>query len=516
MKVNDMAGQRQFFIESFSLKTIVLYSVGGLLAIAFGWIAGTGSLPAAAVAIGLIGGLIMLTSPSLLLWSVLAGGLIASGLAMLYAPQLQLIRWGVAIASVMLVVLALIENISRRSLGKAGAISPMAWQLLALFFITALSGWANGQGISQLVIGLKSYFQVAGLFFALVMMPWPQRVMDLFPRLMLLTAFIQLPFVAHQYLFLVPARIGFGEGVVPYDVIAGTFGASKFGGGANAVLSAFMLIVVAVLLSLWNNKAISLRRLLVFALPLLVPVFINESKVSILYLLVIVCVIFKNEIVMRPARAILSAGFLALMLAGLMVAYSTFYADESEGVQDFIAGTIEQNFGDEQGHGEFYLNRSSAISFWFQEHSLNEPMHVLIGHGPRASREGGSGLDAGVTLASKRYPGMGIGLTGVPALLWETGVLGFAMVAAMFWGAFRSAGILRQRYRFDPYKGGIFSGLQAGVVILALSMFHKSFFVFDIGYQTVVMLLFAYLTYYLKQEPEPAASKPRLALHRTA
>lgn len=502
-----MASQRQFLLQS-----VLLYAIGGGLAIAFGWIAGTGSLPAAAAVIGLVGGLIMLTSPSLLLWSVLAGGLVVSGLAMLYAPELQLIRWAVAIASVMLVALALIENISRRSMGKDGTVSPIAWQLLALFFITALSGWANGQGVSQLVVGLKSYFQVAGLFFALVMMPWPRQIIDLFPRLMLYTAFIQLPFVAHQYLFLVPLRTGFGEGVVPYDVIAGTFGASKFGGGANAVLSAFMLIVFAVLLSLWNNKAITLRRLVILSVPLLVPVFINESKVSILYLFVIVCVIFKNEIILRPARAILSAGFLALTLAGLMFAYSAFYADEADGIQGFIAGTIEQNFSDTEGHGEFYLNRTSAISFWFQEHSLSEPMHALIGHGPRASREGGTGLDAGVTLASTRYPGMGIGLTGVPALLWETGVLGLAMVAAMFWTAFRSAGILRQRFSSDPYKAGIFSGLQAGVVILALSMFHKSFFVFDIGYQTLIMLLFAYLTYYLKQKPERAVSNPGLSV----
>jgi len=502
--------------QQYRVQTLLLYAMGGMLAIAFGWIAGTGSLPAAAAAIGLIGGLIMLSSPSLLLWSVLAGGLVASGLAMLYAPQLQLIRWGVAIASVMLVALALIENISRRSMGKGGAISPIAWQLLALFFVTALSGWANGQGVTQLVIGLKSYFQVAGLFFALVMMPWPRRVIDLFPRLMLYTAFFQLPFVAHQYLFLVPLRTGFGEGVVPYDVVAGTFGASKFGGGANAVLSAFMLIVFAVLLSLWNNKAISLRRLIILSVPLLIPVFINESKVSILYLFVIVCVIFKNEIILRPARAILSAGFLALTLTSLMFAYSAFYADEADGIQGFIAGTIEQNFSDTEGHGEFYLNRTSAISFWFQEHSLDEPMYLLIGHGPRASREGGSGLDAGATLASTRYPGMGIGLTGVPALLWETGVLGLTLVAGMFWVAFRSAGILRQRYRSDSYKAGIFSGLQAGVVILALSMFHKSFFVFDIGYQTLIMLLFAYLTYYLKQEPKPAVSTPDLAAYRAA
>ena len=96
--------------------------------------------------------------------------------------------------------------------------------------------------------------------------------------------------------------MGYGEGIVPYDIVAGTFGASEFGGGANAVLSAFMLIVVAVLLALWNNKALSTAKLAVLALPLMVPIFVNESKVSLLYLMVIVGVIFKNEILALRAE----------------------------------------------------------------------------------------------------------------------------------------------------------------------------------------------------------------------
>jgi hypothetical protein len=479
-----------------------LYVPFALLAVGLGWVASSGSIPAAAVLAGLVAGVIMLLNPVFLLWAVLFGGLVASGVAMLYAPQLQLIRWGVAFASAALIGIALMGRLSGGRLAAKNPVSPIAWMLLALFVVATLAGFASRQSLPQLVVGLKSYFQVAGIFVALTMIVWPRKVIDALPPLMLGVAILQLPFVLQQYVVLVPRRMGYGEGIVPYDIVAGTFGASEFGGGANAVLSAFMLIVVAVLLALWNNKALSTAKLAVLALPLMVPIFVNESKVSLLYLMVIVGVIFKNEILVRPGRAILSGTFIAGILAGLLVAYSAFYADDAQSVGDLVAGTVEQNFSSDVGHGEFYLNRWSALAYWSAEHSIRRPADFLIGHGTRASREGGGGLDAGNTLASRRYPAMGIGITGASALLWETGFFGLSLVLGMFMVAFRTAGILRERYRHDAYRSGLFSGLQAGVAILTLSLFHKSFFVFDIGYQTIIMLLFGFLVCYLNLSEE--------------
>lgn len=476
----------------------MLYLLGALVAVVMGWVASQGSLPVALIMGGVIIGGVLAVNKVVLFWAVLAGGLIVSGLAMLYVPQLQLVRWAVAAASLLLVLLAVFERISHRRRNKLETQSPIALQMAALIVVVTLAGVLHGQGPMQLLVGLKSYFQVAGLFFALVLMPWPRAVIDALPRMVLIVAYLQLPFVLHQILFLVPLRVGYGDGIVPFDVVAGTFGGQKFGGGANAVLSAYLLMVVAVLLALWNNRAISFLRFIGLSLPLMLPVFFNESKVSVLYLLIIVLVIFKNEIVERPGRAIISAGFLSALLLGLLSAYSVFYADKADGIGDLVRGTIEQNFSDTEGHGGYYLNRWSSLTYWGDEHSVTRPAELLLGHGPRASREGGSGLDAGTTLADRSYPDMGIGLTAISSLLWETGIIGATLVLAMFLSAFRTAGQLRERYSgVDPYHSGIFSGLQAGVVILTLSLFHKAFFVFDIGFQTIVVLLFGYLTYYL-------------------
>jgi len=475
------------------------YLLAGMLAVGLGFVASTGNLAAVLVVAGLLGGVILISNPTLILWSVLVGGLVVSGLAMLYAPQLQLVRWGVALASLLLIAMAALEQLSPGHQQQQRSLDPIGVKLLALAMVVLLSAVINGQGVTQIIVGLKSYFQVLGLFFALLLLPWPRAVIEAMPKAMLYLGFLQLPFVLHQFVFLVPLRSGYGDGVVPYDVIAGTFGATTFGGGNNAVLAAFLLMIVAVLLALWNNRAISLSRLCLLGVPLVAPVFVTVSKVSVLYLLLIVLVIFRNEIARRPGRALLSGGLIAVVLSGLMVAYTAFYAEKSETASDLIAGTINQNFSEEQGHGGYYLNRWTAITFWFEEHHLTRPVPLLFGHGPRSSREGGTGLDAGATLASRRYPGMGIGLTGASALLWETGLVGALLVASLFATAYRKAGQLRTRFRSEPASEGLYSGLQAGIAILALSMFHKSFFVFDIAYQTLIMLLFGFLVWSERQ-----------------
>ncbi len=486
-----------------------------LLAAALGFIASTGNLALAAVSTGALLALLLVCMPNLMFWALVAGGMVVSGLAMLYVPQLQLVRWAVALGALAMVGMALLLKITSPS--RYTDLPPVTQTRLLLAFIAvvAFSGLANEMGNAALVVGMKRYFQVAGLYFAIVMIRWPWPIVENLPRFALGVAFLQLPFVAHQVLVLVPRRVGYGNGVVPYDIVAGTFGAAEFGGGANAVLSAYLLIVVAVLFALWNSQAITFKKLMLLSLPLFVPVFLNESKVSAFYFVIIILVVMKNEIAARPGRAIASGMLLAGVLAGMFAMYSVYYSDRSFNDESLIERTIKYNFSDEQGHGEFALNRFTVLPHWAQEHSIRDPLHLLIGHGPKSSREDQGALTTTDTLATKRYPGMGIGLIAASALLWETGVIGFGLVLAMFWWAFAAAGKLRKYYEHDKFHTGVFSGLQAAVAILALSLFHKAFFVFDIGYQTIVMLLFGYIAYYRSMMlGEQAATAP--AKHLTA
>ena len=59
----------------------------------------------------------------------------------------------------------------------------------------------------------------------------------------------------------------------------------------------------------------------------------------------------------------------------------------------------------------------------------------------------------------------------------------------------RIAGRLARRHAASAYKSGLFQGLQASVAIFALSLIHKSFFTFQLGYQVMLFLIFGYLIY---------------------
>lgn len=476
------------------------------LAIALGWIAGTGNVAAAAIAIGALALLILATNLPVFLLATLFGGLVAAGLTSLYLPQFQVIRWGVAAGSIVLAVLAFLEGQSPE--GRLSRPQPaLTWTLVAFIGLVVLTSLVNGIPPVNSVIGFKSYFQVAGIFFALTFCRWPDRLMASLPRLLLWLALLQIPFALHQYFVLVPQRTGIGEGIVAVDVVAGTFGASEFGGGSNAVLSAFLLTVFAVLVALWNRKFISLPALVMMSAILLFPVMVNQSKISLIYLALIFLIVMKNDLIQRSGRVLASGALIAIVLTAMLYTYAAFFAERSyRSPTEFIVATVEQNFAEDVGHGGFYLNRWSSLKFWYDEHHSGNLIQAAIGHGPRASREGGTGLDAAQTLASTRYNGLGIGITGVSALLWETGIAGLVLVIGMFLSAFRMAGRLRKRVEQDPFHASIFSGMQAGVAIFAVSLMHKSYFVYDIGFQSLLMLLFGYLAYCTR------AAVPRLAV----
>jgi hypothetical protein len=336
-------------------------------------------------------------------------------------------------------------------------------------------------------------------FLGVALLRWEEGFDRRLYQALLLIALLQLPFVAHQYFVLMPMRFGLGHGVVPADVIAGTFGALLFGGGANAVLAAYQVIVVGLLLALWKNGALSTLRVVVLVPLLLSPLLVNQAKVSVLYLLLMFGVLFWREILVRPGKFILASAGMAAALAALMTALMlTHPAGALRSWSDVVENVItRQTASIEERRGQYAaLSRWTALTFWAQEHVTANPANTLLGHGLGASREpDGAAIETGNTLAQRKYPGLRIGYTALSALLWDTGLLGTMAVLGMFAAAFFMAGRLAGHYRYlqDPFRTGLFEGLQAAVAVLALSLAHKDFFVVHIPFQACVYLLIGFI-----------------------
>lgn len=474
---------------------LLLVPVAGLLAV-------TGSIFLVIVPVLLVLSLALAFRPWLFTWLIIFSGLVILGVVRLYAPQFQIIRWLMPVLTLGVSIAVVVMQAFRPSPAARAKLPALFWRMAAFVLVTLFTTLVNWNGFLTAIAGVKDYFQVWGLIVVFALIYYRGDFSRGLTIFLVGIALLQVPFVLQQYFFLVPMRIGFAQlQIVPEDVIAGTFGAELYGGGNNALLAAYLFIAVGILLMLWRQRILSSWLVLPSVLLLIFPVFLNEAKVAFFYAWVMFLVLYKEDIARRPLRFIVGNVVLFLFLFVFLSFYAQMAAEsgKAHNLGQYLDFLKEQNL--ERGYGTLVLNRWTALTFWFQEHFPQDIWHGLIGHGLGESREAALMLDIGKTVAARRYPGMGIGLTSLSALLWDVGLVGVALVAAMFVSAYRLSGRLAETARERPLAMALFKGLQAGVVILAISIVHKDFFAFDVAFQSLYVLIMGYLIYSARNSP---------------
>ena len=474
------------------LIACVLVGVGALA----GWVASRDDLLLVGALLAVALGLVSAFFPRSWLKLVLIGGLVVAGLTRLYLPQLQSVRWLVAFAAMVLGAYALLNVLWTRysdmSRSLRPAIPPLLWWGAAFAVVMLLSTLLNWSGVMTAVSGLKGYVQMWGLLLALALIRWPESFVDRLPRFLLAVAWLQIPFAAHQFLFIVPQRQGI-DGIVPVDIVVGTFGGQRFGGGANAALAVFLILVIAGIVSAWKEGVISGRKALFFGLPLLGPLAVNEAKITLVYVVLIFLVLFGRDVIRRPLRFLGGLMGLLAVLSMLASAYIAFAPKELEGVDELVEfiyqGNVEKDY---TASGE--LTRWGAVEFWVANHGFSNLDQTLLGHGAGATR---SDEDADEPASTRVIDtDLEIGRLGVTAVLWESGVFGLICIFGLFYSAYAGAGRMARRYQGDPGRRAVFRAVQAGVALFFVSFWHKNFLVFHIGYQTAWFVLIGYLAYW--------------------
>jgi hypothetical protein len=378
--------------------------------------------------------------------------------------------------------------------------------LIALLFAlhACIATFLNWEGLAIAFDNLKAYFQMWLLLFCFSMIAWEERFIDSLPKMMLGIALLQLPLVLHQYLVLVPMRQWLGDGVVAVDILVGSFGGEKFGGGANSVLALFLLGVCICLLAAWRQGAIKASTAIGLSLLFMLPNFFNQAKVVALYIPIALLLLFIRDIRANPGRFFLLLVGSACLISLLFVAMISAEDDRkvanfSEYIDTLVSrqtATISERGGDYAA-----LSRVTALTFWAEQHKDSNITYTLFGHGPGASRVQSSGVELNQSLAESRYGGIEIGVTAAAALLWDTGVIGLLLVLYLLYSVFRTArrSALAYQRRGDALKAGILEGLSVTIMLFAISLFHKDYFVFNLPYQTLLMTIVGYVTYQEKQ-----------------
>lgn len=454
--------------------------------------------------VALILGLFLMSQPTLLLWLVLVSALVFSGAVVLYYPILGHLRWGVVIAALALGLAAVFVKMfsgredSRLEHGNHEDRKILAWAFIFVV-IVCFSALYNLGFKADALIGLKGYFQVWGILIAFAWIKFNINTARNLGRGLLWLAALQVPFALHQYFVLVPQRLSEAaarEFIVAPDIVVGTFIGSMGGGGGNAILTSLQVISIAFLFALWRQGQIKGGAVFSLTALYMIPVLLNETKVTFVVFPLAMLLIYWDRVLKNPFKFFISV----ILVAGLLVALFLFYASLPraqgyKGPVKYWEETMQYNIG-KKGYGAYLLNRTTVYEHWLKHHGWGEFKTTLIGHGAGETNEGGIGLRSD-SLAMSRYRGLGIGLTGFSALLWEVGILGTVALVGLFYSAFRAAGRLAAHVQ-ESFDRAMLRTLQAGVVVMGFSLLHNNYIVFEIGYQTLLMLLIGLILLYAR------------------
>lgn len=472
------------------------FLLGGLLfvmAVLAGLLAVTGSVLFIAIVPALLLTGILLSRPWAMAWITLIACLVVMGIVRLYAPEYQTIRWSIPLLSALLPITIFLFQSFNPAENQPTRLPSLFWWLLMFAGVAITTTIINWHGAIEAFLGIKTYFQVWGLIAVFVLIRYHGTFTRQLILLLIWIALIQLPFVLHQFFFLVPARMGAGISSAE-DVISGTFGAELYGGGNNSLLAVFQFITIGLVLSMWRQKILSPWLAFPGMLLLGFPVFLNEAKIAIIYALSMFLVVYWDDVYRRPLRFIMASIFLFLFIFLFIYFYAQIAVTmgKAHTFEQYLDHLVEQNLY--RGYGPYVLNRLTALTFWFKEHFTQDIWHAVVGHGLGQTQEGAVLFDISNTLGAHRYLGMGIGLTSLSALLWEVGLLGVAIITLVFISAFRLANKLALNAD-NSHAIALFNSLRASVAIMAISIAHNSFFVFEMTFQSLFVLIFGYLIY---------------------
>ena len=209
-------------------------------------------------------------------------------------------------------------------------------------------------------------------------------------------------------------------------------------------------------------------------------------------------VVYRKTMFRRPLRVFAIAGLFVLVSATLVWVNATMTSRGAQtgSVENYLAFTFERNVLEGAGHGEFVLNRTTALAFWWQKNADLAHPEFWIGHGVGESRTPSSGPLEGATLASDVYAGMGIGLTALSGMLWEIGLLGVLILLGVFaLGLLSTAQALRRVPTDDPWCYATLQAIHAGLLMFMLSLLYKNFMLHHLAFQALFVSMLGYVAY---------------------
>jgi len=472
--------------------SLAIVFAGVLAAILFGLVSVTAHPILVIFSVAILVGAGLMARPAWIMWLVLSLGLLVQGNLPLYISDelAQKAAWGVSMLGFFLMLLAILKVVTTPSTRQNTPV--FIWVAFGFLVYALFNSLIQWNSAVEYFGGFKRYFQMWGLIFALCWLAFDEQNIHRWRVFITITALIQLPFVIHQVLVFVPIREGmvhFVPGLIPIDVVAGTFEANLYQGGSNGEMAAFLIIIAVFLLTRFQEKLITLPRFLLLLPVILAPLFLGETKAVIVMFPLALIVLYRRELITRPHYG------LVILLVGTIFIISLAYAylsmTEHGSIEDLIDETLGYNVQG-SGYADFHLNRTTVITFWAERQGIHDPVSFVFGNGL------GSGHTETGGHVAMRYPMYGIGLTAASVMLWEMGVFGSGLFAAVLFFAWRCAGRL-QRESTIPIIRADAKALQVALVLFGFFLFYRASMMETLSIQIVFAMLLGYLAWLYRQ-----------------
>lgn len=438
------------------LVAVTLVIVGAAAAV-MGPLAAFASAALAAVVVGFSISLERIFLMHLFLATVIAGSLE-------YFAGLGPAHWVTYLMGLLLVFRALVERLSiargsslrlnDTGSGAKAAFIIWAWLYLSVVVFSTL---VNTPPLIQAFVGVKNFFFMWGVLFAFAFLRRPDETSVKLWKAIVLIACIQLPVVLYQRYF-IGAKVGNKGGLagLSWDSVVGTFGGIPFLGGHSGSMALFISVAIVVVLIAWRNQSLATWKAVSFITLAFSAVLFAEVKAFVVWLFIGTTLVFWRVAKKRPVVFVGGMVMSVLLVVSLGYAYKTMYYDGDRFGGSSFSEVYERQISYIYDPNKFNtetrdIGRVASLLFWWHEHDLRDPVHMLFGHGIGASR-GRSSLGAGEV--AKQYS-FWIDTSAATVLLWDFGLLGFsffsAMILAGFFQGMKLAGdtLLPPRLRFS-------------------------------------------------------------------
>lgn len=473
----------------------------------FGLVAVTGNYLIVTVAAGLLLGGLLVAKPDWNITLIVVVGSLSGFVTSFLGPSLSKISWGVSMLGFLLWVPAVIGLLTTRR------VPFFVWLGIGFILYAIAVTVTHWYSFSEFAAGFKRYFQAIALLFALGTLTFNPGDFRRWKKILLGIALLQLPFALYEVLILVPERGGLAAGGDVTDVVAGSFGANLAGGSANAEMATFLLIAYSFLFARWREKQLAGGTLLLLTPFLLAPLFMGETKIIVVMLPLVGFILLRDDIRNNPGRFTL----FTVLGFGLLISVAAFYAlfIDQDTLRTALQDTIKYNFQN-QGYGSTALNRTSALTFWWQQQGLSDPSGFFFGHGLGSSFSAGlGGVISGHISAA--FPGYGIDLTTASTLLWDLGVIGLLLYLAILAFAWIAANHLYKN-SIDPTVRADALAIQAAIALFGLFIVYRNSPLNFMPWEIIIYMTLGYLSYLYRMNGGLPNSQPRheppFGLHR--